>query len=64
MNEKQWKRLRACFDVLYDVSEKVDDMNEEIGDPQIDKAMKQIIDGLDIIANMLIAHEEAGKADV
>ncbi len=64
MNEKQWERLRACFDVLYDVSEKVDDMNEEIGDPQIDKAMKQIIDGLDIIANMLIAHEEAGKADV
>lgn len=64
MNEKQWEQLRACFDVLYDVSEKVDDMNEEIGDPQIDKAMKQIIDGLDIIANMLIAHEEAGKADV
>lgn len=64
MNEKQWEWLRACFDVLYDVSEKVDDMNEEIGDQQIDKAMKQIINGLDIIANMLIAHEEAGKTDV
>lgn len=61
MNEKQWELLGIYHDLIYDTTEKMDDMNERVCDPKIEEAIELILNGLDIIAVMLCDHEEAEK---
>lgn len=57
MNKEQWEGLNMYFLSVYNLSEKLEDMNEEIGDPDIDKALELIINGLDLICDVLERNE-------
>ncbi len=57
MNKEQWEGLRMYFRFVYNLSEGLEDMNEEMGDPDIDKALELIINGLDLICDVLDRNE-------
>ena len=57
MNKEQWEGLNMYFLFVYNLSEKLEDMNEEIGDPDIDKALELISNGLDLICDVLEKNE-------
>ena len=50
-------RAKDVLPFVYNLSEGLEDMNEEMGDPDIDKALELIINGLDLICDVLDRNE-------